>query len=83
MNARPTWLAVLVAAVTGYSLGNPGPLLGAFREDGLPFLLVGGVVVLAVVTAIRETRAERRAAEHAYAARLEEYRRRRSDTLGG
>jgi hypothetical protein len=78
---RPTWLTVLVATVTGYCLGNPETIVGAFREDGLPFLLLGSVVVLAIVTGIRESIAERHAEQRAYAARLEAARRRRSDTI--
>lgn len=52
---RPTWLIVLVSVVTGYCLAKPSTLVGAFREDGLPFILVGlcGLVVLGLAIATR------------------------------
>lgn len=56
---RPTWLAVLVAAVTGYCLAKPDTITGAFREDGLPFIMVGMMIVGVMVKAAVECAQER------------------------
>lgn len=77
LQTRPTWLAVTVAAFTGYCVGHPEPIVGAFREDGLPFFMVAAVIVGVAIHFWREERAERRAARqmNEYASRLERNRR--------
>lgn len=62
LRTRPTWLAVTVAAVTGYCVGHPGPLVGAFREDGLAFVVVGFALVGVVAASVADVRRERAAA---------------------
>ena len=48
------------AGVTGFWLGHLDILAAAFREDGLPFILAGAVIVGVAVQAWRDVRRERR-----------------------
>lgn len=59
LKTRPTWIAVTTAGVTGFWLGHLDIVAAAFKEDGLPFILAGAVIVGVAVQAWRDVRQER------------------------